>query len=55
MAELFRPLEATAHLCGLEMEEPLVLHSAPRVKDEELATHAGHYREMLLAVPVGTR
>ncbi|WP_028266298.1 NAD(P)H-dependent oxidoreductase [Arthrobacter sp. MA-N2] len=55
MAELLRPLEATAHLCGLEMEEPRVLHSAPRVTDEELAAHAGHYRELLLAVPVGVR
>jgi glutathione-regulated potassium-efflux system ancillary protein KefG len=46
-----RPMEATAHLCGLELEEPLVLHSAPRVTDEELAAHATRYRKLLSAVP----
>ncbi|OOP65005.1 oxidoreductase [Arthrobacter sp. SRS-W-1-2016] len=51
MAELLRPMEATAHLCGLELEEPLVLHSAARVTDEELAAHATRYRELLSAVP----
>jgi glutathione-regulated potassium-efflux system ancillary protein KefG len=43
MAELLRPLEATAHLCGMQMEEPLVLHSAPGVTAEQLADHAAHY------------
>src|SRR6476661_8795521 len=51
MAELLRPLEATAHLCGLEMAEPLVLHAAPRTTPEELAAHAARYRELLSAVP----
>lgn len=51
MAELLRPLEATAHLCGLIMTEPLVLHSAPRVTQEELDAHAARYRELLSAVP----
>ena len=51
MAELLRPLEATAHLCGLDMAEPLVLHSAPRVTPEELAAHAARYRDLLSAVP----
>ncbi len=51
MAELLRPLEATAHLCGLEMEEPLVLHSAHHVTEGELAAHAARYRELLSAVP----
>jgi glutathione-regulated potassium-efflux system ancillary protein KefG len=43
MAELLRPLEATAHLCGMQMEERLVLHSAPGVTAEQLADHAAHY------------
>ena len=51
MKELLRPLEATAYLCGLEMAEPLVLHSAPRATPEELAAHAARYRELLSAVP----
>ncbi|MCB5294778.1 NAD(P)H-dependent oxidoreductase [Arthrobacter sp. SO3] len=50
MAELLRPLDATAHLCGLEMAEPLVLHSAPRVTPEDLAEHAARYRELLSPV-----
>lgn len=55
MAELLRPLEATAHLCGLEMAEPLVLHAAPQVTPEELAAHAARYRELLSAVPAAAR
>lgn len=55
MAELLRPLEATAHLCGLEFAEPLVLHGAPRATAEDLAAHAARYRELLSAVPAVTR
>lgn len=51
MAELLLPLDATAHLCGLDMAEPLVLHSAPRVEQTELERHAARYRELL--APVG--
>lgn len=51
MAELLRPLEATAHLCGLEMAEPLILHSARQVTAEELAAHVERYRVLLSSVP----
>ncbi|MEC5193049.1 MULTISPECIES: NAD(P)H-dependent oxidoreductase [unclassified Arthrobacter] len=51
MAELLRPLEVTAHLCGLDLAEPLVLHSAYRVTPDELAAHAARYRELLSDVP----
>ncbi|MFS0718601.1 NAD(P)H-dependent oxidoreductase [Arthrobacter sp. 1P04PC] len=51
MAELLRPLEATAHLCGLDLAEPLVLHGAPRATPEDVAAHAARYREILSAVP----
>ena len=56
MTELLRPLEATAHLCGLNMAEPLVLHSARQVSAEELAAHAARYRELLspVAATVGS-
>ena len=50
MSELLRPLEATAHLCGLEMAEPLILHSAPRTSPEELAEHSVRYRGLLAPV-----
>lgn len=55
MAELLRPLDATAHLCGMDMAEPLVLHSAPRVTPEVLAAHAARYRELLSTVPAVAR
>lgn len=51
MAELLRPLDATAHLCGLEMAEPLVLHSAPRATAAQLSEHARRYRELLSPAP----
>lgn len=51
MDELLRPLEATAHLCGFDLAEPLVVHSAPRLSAEELARHAERYRELLAPVP----
>lgn len=51
MAELLRPLQATAHLCGLDMAEPLVLHGAPRATPEEVKAHAVRYREIVSAVP----
>jgi glutathione-regulated potassium-efflux system ancillary protein KefG len=55
MAELLRPLEATAHLCGMQMEEPLVLHSAPGVTAEQLADHAAHYQKQLSGVAAAAR
>ena len=51
MAELIRPLEVTAHLCGLDLVEPLVLHSAHRVTPERLAVHAARYRGLLSDMP----
>src|SRR6478672_12044757 len=55
MEELLRPLDATAHLCGLEMAEPLILHSAPRVDADELDRHAARYRELLAPAAVAGR
>lgn len=51
MEELLRPLNATAHLCGMEMAEPLILHGAPGATDEELGLHAERYWALL--APVG--
>ena len=55
MEELLRPLDATAHLCGLEMARPLILHSAPRVDANELGRHAARYRELLAPAAVAAR
>ena len=47
MQELLRPLEATAHLCGLELLDPLVLPGVRMMPDGELEEHAEHYRRLL--------
>jgi glutathione-regulated potassium-efflux system ancillary protein KefG len=47
MAELMRPIEATAHLCGMNMLPPLVLHGARAVDDAALAAHTLRYRGIL--------
>src|SRR6478609_3569321 len=55
MDELLRPLDATAYLCGLEMAEPLILHSAHGVDADELGRHAARYRELLSPASVAAR
>ncbi|MEU8517890.1 NAD(P)H-dependent oxidoreductase [Kitasatospora sp. NPDC048722] len=47
MAQLMAPLDATAHLTGMRLAEPLVLFGARLVTDEELDAHAEHYRTLL--------
>jgi glutathione-regulated potassium-efflux system ancillary protein KefG len=47
MPELMRPLEATAHLCGMRMAEPFVVHGAHGVDDAALASHSARYRTLL--------
>uniref|UniRef100_A0AAU3GYK6 NAD(P)H-dependent oxidoreductase n=1 Tax=Streptomyces sp. NBC_01401 TaxID=2903854 RepID=A0AAU3GYK6_9ACTN len=49
MAQLLAPLDATARLIGMRLAEPLVLHGARTVSDEELAVHAERYRGLLSA------
>lgn len=45
--DLMRPFEATANLCGMTLEEPVVLHGVRTVDDEALARHASDYRRLL--------
>ncbi|MFF1699573.1 NAD(P)H-dependent oxidoreductase [Streptomyces sp. NPDC058257] len=47
LAQLLAPLDATARLIGMRLAEPLVLHGARTVSDEDLAIHAKRYRELL--------
>jgi glutathione-regulated potassium-efflux system ancillary protein KefG len=49
MAELMRPIEATAHLCGMVLEAPLVVHGARVVDEAALAAHGASYRSLLAA------
>jgi glutathione-regulated potassium-efflux system ancillary protein KefG len=50
MAELMRPIDATAHLCGMRLEVPLVVHGARVIDDEPLAAYAARYRRLLTVV-----
>lgn len=47
MDELLRPLEATAHLCGLVFAEPFVVHGVHRLDAAALEDHAVRYRTLL--------
>ncbi|MEV6028331.1 NAD(P)H-dependent oxidoreductase [Streptomyces sp. NPDC052036] len=47
MTQLLASLDATARLIGMRLAEPLVLHGARTVSDENLAVHAKRYRELL--------
>ncbi|MET8809416.1 NAD(P)H-dependent oxidoreductase [Streptomyces sp. NPDC004546] len=47
MTELMAPFRATARLTGMRLADPLVLHGARTVSDEDLALHAKHYHQLL--------
>jgi glutathione-regulated potassium-efflux system ancillary protein KefG len=48
--ELFRPLEQTALLCGMEYLPPFVVHGTHRLGEEEIASAASSYRRLLEAL-----
>ncbi len=43
MTEFLRPLEATAHLCGLSWAEPFILHDSIQMNDAERQAAAQAY------------
>ncbi|MEV8099040.1 NAD(P)H-dependent oxidoreductase [Kitasatospora sp. NPDC085879] len=47
IAELLRPIDATAHLTGMRLATPLVLFGARTASDEDLSLHAKQYRALL--------
>jgi glutathione-regulated potassium-efflux system ancillary protein KefG len=47
MSELMRPLDATAHLCGLALADPFVVHGARTLDDDTLASYGARYRALL--------
>lgn len=49
--ELVRPIEQTAHFCGMRFLPPLVLHGGHGVSKEVVAAHAARYRRMLEDYP----
>ena len=47
MTDLMRPIDATAHLCGMTLAPPLVVHGARTVDDAALASFGVRYRALL--------
>ena len=47
IAELLRPFEQTANLCGMNYLKPFVLHSAREADDEMISGHASNYCELI--------
>jgi glutathione-regulated potassium-efflux system ancillary protein KefG len=47
MAELLRPIDATAHLCGMRMAPPFVVHGVHGIDDAALTAYADRYRALL--------
>ena len=47
MQELMRPLDATAHLCGLALADPFVVHGARTLDDDTLASYCVRYQILL--------
>ena len=47
MSELMRPIDATAHLCGLVLAEPFVVHGVHHLDDAVLAEYGARYRALL--------
>ncbi len=50
MEEFLRPLEQTAHLCGMAWEKPFILHAAAAKTELALQTGADAYRRRLAAL-----
>jgi glutathione-regulated potassium-efflux system ancillary protein KefG len=47
MSELLRPIDATAHLCGMLLADPFVVHGARHLDEAALAEHGARYRALL--------
>lgn len=49
MLDLFAPLRATAHRCGLQLTDPFVLYNANKLSEKELEAAGVAYAEKLAA------
>jgi putative NADPH-quinone reductase len=52
MTDLLRPVDATAHLCGMTLAAPLVVHGARTIDDAGLASVGARYRTLLAEGPL---
>jgi len=55
MTEFLRPLEATAHLCGLTWAEPFILHDSIQMSDAERQAATEAYGARLAEAIAATR
>lgn len=53
MAEFLRPMEQTAHLCGMGWAAPYVVHDAPVMSEEAVEAAVDGYRRRLAALAAG--
>lgn len=49
MAELLRPFEATAFLCGLNYHHPITVQGINNLNEDEIHQQAQSYRDLLIA------
>jgi glutathione-regulated potassium-efflux system ancillary protein KefG len=54
IAELLRPIEQTAVLCGLDYLPPFVVHGTHGLRELEIASHAADYHRTLSALSRGS-
>ena len=54
IAELLRPIEQTAVLCGLDYLPPFVIYGTHGMQESEIAAHAADYHRTLRALSRGT-
>ncbi len=47
LTDLMRPIEATAHFCGMRWQSPCVLYGADTIDSEMLAAHARQLQQRL--------
>lgn len=47
LSELLRPLQATAHRCGLAWQEPFLVYGARKADEEALQALGSHYTARL--------
>jgi glutathione-regulated potassium-efflux system ancillary protein KefG len=47
MSDLLRPLDATAHLCGMALAEPFVVHGVRHLDEAAPSEYGARYRDLL--------
>jgi glutathione-regulated potassium-efflux system ancillary protein KefG len=53
MRQFLRPLEQTAHLCGMHFLPPFIVHGTHQLTPAAIAKHAVDYRQVIKALRDG--